>query len=89
VNDESPDDPDNKKSYEVRHHASSGLYVYDIGKTLNGKIEKYKLAMAIGGVCNHVDNSLFSNRFSFIQDYNNLVVLPFPHLNLINCVGMG
>jgi hypothetical protein len=35
-----------------------------------------------------LDNSKFSERFSFIQDYNTIAVIPFPHLNLINCIGM-
>ena len=47
-------------------YSSSGLYVYDIAKLFQGKVEKYKLSKAIGGVCNHLDNSMFSDRFSFI-----------------------
>jgi len=51
-------------------------------------VERYKVASAIGGVCNHIDNSRFSDRLSYIQDYNNIGVMPFPHLNLINGIGM-
>ena len=43
----------------------------------------------MGGVCNFIDNSKFSDRFSFIENYHSIAVVPFPHLNLINCVGMG
>ena len=63
--------------------------MYDIHKLLEGKVEKYKLAEAIGGVCNFIDNSKFSALLSFVQDYNTIAVIPYPHLNLINCIGMG
>ena len=46
--------------------SAPGLYVYDIKKLFQGKVEKYKLAKAIGGICNTIDNSRFSERFSFI-----------------------
>ena len=36
-----------------------------------------------------MDNSMFSDRFSFLKNYDAIVVMPFPHLNTINCVGMG
>ena len=73
----------------VTHNEPPGLYIYDIGKLFNGWVEKYKLAKAVGGVCCHLDNSLFSDRFSFVSDYDTIIVLPFPHLNLMNMVGMG
>lgn len=77
------------ETHKVIHMASSGLYVYDTKKLFSGWIEKYRLAKAIGGICTHLENSLFSDRLSFVQDYHNIVVLPFPHLNLVNMVGMG
>lgn len=67
----------------------AGFYAYDLAKLLQGKIEMYRLATAIGGVSNYIDNSKFSDRFSFIENFNSIAVIPFPHLNLINCVGMG
>lgn len=35
-----------------------------------------------------LDKSKFSDRFSYIQDYSTIAVIPFPHLNLINFIGM-
>ena len=55
----------------------------------NGNIEKYKLGSAIGGQSSLMNKSKFSNRFSFLQSYDNIIVIPFPHLNLINFIGMG
>ena len=78
---------DLKKS-EVIEQSSSGFYVFDLLQLLRGKIEKYKLNYGIGGYCSHIDKSKFGSRYSFIQSYENIVVLPLPHLNLINCVGM-
>lgn len=83
------EDGGEKYMTEVSHYAPAGLYVFDISKLFSGQIEKYKLSRSIGGVCNHIDNSLFSDRFSMIQDYNTIVVIPFLHQNLIQCVGMG
>ena len=40
-------------------------------------------------MCTHLENSLFYDRLSFVKDYNNIVFVPFPHLNLLNMVGMG
>ena len=40
-------------------------------------------------MCNYIDNSRFSDRFSFFQNFDTIAVIPFPHLNLINCIGMG
>ena len=36
-----------------------------------------------------IDNSKFGERFSYIQSYDSIVMIPFPHSNLLNCVGMG
>ena len=36
-----------------------------------------------------IDSSQFSDRISFIKDYDSIGVVPFPHLNRINCIGMG
>lgn len=47
------------------------------------------MASAIGGQCSLVSKNKFGNNISFLESYNNIVVIPFPHLNLIECVGMG
>ena len=36
-----------------------------------------------------IDNSKFGNRLSFLQSYDSIVMIPFPHFNLMDCVGMG
>ena len=69
--------------------SSSGFYVYDIEQLFNSKIEKYKLSKAVGGVSNDISVSKFSNRIAFIQNFDKIAVVPFPHLNLLNCEGMG
>lgn len=66
-----------------------GFYVYDIERLLNGKVEKYKIASAIGGVNFQIDKSTFSNRFSFIKNYSQITVIPVPHLNSLKCAGMS
>ena len=58
-------------------------------RLFEGKVEKYKLLDAVAGLSSLIDISKFSQRFSFIQNFDNIAVIPFPHLNLINCVGMG
>ena len=69
--------------------SQSGLYVYNQVELFKGKIEKYKLVSTVGGQCNLIQKSRFGNRFSFIQSYNNIVIIPYPHLNVVRAVGMG
>ena len=66
-----------------------GFYVCDLTRLVEGKIDRYKLMQAVGGQANIIDNSRFSDRMSFIKDFNDICVIPFPHMNLINCVGMA
>ena len=80
------DGPEKESKFRYK---PSGLYVIDTQRLFEGKLERYKLVTAIGGVCNHIDINKYSNRLSFVMDYNKLAVIPFPHLNLINCVGMS
>ena len=65
-----------------------GFYVYDCHRLREGKVERYKLAPAIGGQSNIISKSLFGQRFAFIQSLDTIAVIPFPHLNLIQCIGM-
>jgi len=83
---ETDDGPVSKK---VPGYSSSGLYVFDIAKLLEGTISKYKISASLAGVCSTLDNSKFSDRFSYIQNFNYISIVPFPHVNLINCIGMG
>lgn len=34
-------------------------------------------------------SSSLSQRFSFISNFDHLTVIPIPHLNVMNCIGMG
>ena len=70
-------------------YSPPGFYVLDTQRLFEGKLEQYRLTSAVGGVCNLINADKFSNRLSFIQDYNKIAVIPLPHLNLINFVGMG
>lgn len=75
--------------YEDHEFTSSGLYVYDLFRLIEGIIEKYKLSATIGGKSSLVNKSNFGNRFSFLINYNEMAVVPFPHVNQIECIGMG
>ena len=74
---------------DANYFSESGFYVYDLQQMLDGTLRRYRLGSAIGGQCSLINKSKFSNRFSFLQSYDNIVVIPFPHLNLINFIGMG
>ena len=82
-------DDDSRDKQKDMGYSGPGFYIYDIERLLNGKVEKYKISSAIGGVNFHIDKSSFSNRFSFIQNYSQITVIPFPHLNSIKCAGMS
>ena len=88
LKDEAGDDSESQYLTNWKY-SESGFYVYDIAQLFNGKIEKYKLSPAVGGVSNEISVSKFSNRIAFIQNFDNIAVIPFPHLNLINCEGMA
>ena len=67
----------------------SGFYVYDMDDLFGGRTTKYKLASTVGGFANILDDSKFADRISFLQSFDNIVMMPFPHVNLLSCVGMG
>ena len=67
----------------------AGFYVYDASQLAEGKVESYRLYDSIVGVNTLIDNSRFSDRFSFLADFNNVLVIPFPHMNIMNFIGMS
>ena len=69
-------------------YSSSGFFILDLQRLLKGKVEKYKLMSNVGGHANKIDNSIFTDRLSIIQTFERLTVIPFAHLNMINCIGM-
>ena len=52
-------------------------------------MEAYKLFSTVGGVNNQLDISRFSQRITFLSNFNSIEVVPYPHLNLVNLVGMA
>ena len=52
-------------------------------------MEAYKLFSTVGGVNNQLDMSRFSQRITFLSNFKSIQVVPFPHLNLVNLVGMA
>ena len=67
----------------IKNHTflPSGFYCFDLEALLDGKIEKYNLGSSIGGQCCLLSKSKFGNRFSYLSSYDELVVIPFPHIN--------
>ena len=78
-----------KGEEELDMVSPSGFYVYNTDQLLQGRVQKYKLASTVGGQCSMLDSSKFGDRVSLIQSYDHIIMIPFPHLNLLNCVGMG
>ena len=66
-----------------------GFYVYDVDRMMEGYLETYKLFSTVAGVNNQLDVSRFSQRFSFLANFDTILVVPFPHLNILNLVGMS
>ena len=56
---------------------------------MEGRLETYKLFSTVAGVNNQLDVSRFSQRFSFLANFNQIQVVPYPHLNIVNLVGMA
>ena len=57
---------DNEEIPQTQRCNSAGFYVYDLSLLSQGRVERYKLASAIGGQSNFVGNNRLSSRFSFI-----------------------
>ena len=55
---------------------------------MEGKVLKYKIFSTVGGQADLINKSLFSNRFTFVKNFNKLFIIPFPHVNLVDCIGM-
>lgn len=67
-----------------------GLYVYDIERLLkDGQVENYYLAPAVVGMAFQLDFSDSSGRLSYFTNFREISMLPFPHRNTINFLGMG
>jgi hypothetical protein len=48
----------------------------------------YSLKDAIVGVNRHIDFCHISQRISFLKDFSNIKMVPVPHRNTINFLGM-
>ena len=67
-----------------------GLYCVEISRLIkSGQIENYHLSNAVVGLSSTVDYSQYSERISYLKNFKTLCMLPFPHRNLINFIGMG
>ena len=52
-------------------------------------MQRYKLDSAIAGINNTVFASKFNDRLSYVQTFDYLSMIPKPHTNQIDCVGMS
>ena len=51
---------------------ASGFYVYDVDRMMEGYLETYKLFSTVAGVNNQLDCSRFSQRFSFLANFDSI-----------------
>lgn len=66
-----------------------GLYVYNVSALLDGSIEPYKVSsQGTGGGATLLQYNIKYGRLSFMEDFNTIVVIPLPQLNMINFIGM-
>ena len=54
-----------------------------------GSIEAYKLAPAVAGYGSFIDYSYAQGRITYYTNFNEISMLPLPHRNSINFLGMG
>jgi hypothetical protein len=68
---------------------SPGLYAYDLQRLANSDtLVTYKLKEAIVGVNRHIDFCNSSYRIAFLKDFDSIEMIPVPHRNTINFLGM-
>jgi hypothetical protein len=51
-------------------------------------METYTIIDTIGGINNHIDFSVFSQRLSVMSSLERIEIVPVPHRNVINFFGM-
>ena len=66
----------------------AGYYVFSVQALLRGKVDKYKVSSSAAGNCNLIEFYLYNERLAYIENYNKVIVIPIPHLNIVNCIGM-
>jgi hypothetical protein len=54
----------------------------------DARLVTYKLKDAIVGVNRHIDFCNSSYRIAFLKDFNDIEMVPVPHRNTINFIGM-
>ena len=52
-------------------------------------LEWINLKRTVVGVNDHIDVNLFTQRISFLLDYNTIAQMPFPNTNQIGLCGIG
>lgn len=63
--------------------------MYDLQRLAGSQqVIYYKLKDAIVGVNNHIDFCKRAQRISFLKDFSHLEMVPIPHRNSINFLGM-
>ena len=65
-----------------------GYYVFNVQALLRGRVDHFKVTGSAAGLCNLVEYNLFNERLAYIEDYDWIIVIPIPHLNAVNCIGM-
>ena len=65
-----------------------GYYVFNVQALLRGQVDHHKVTGSAGGLCSLIEYNLFNERLAYIEDYDWLIVIPIPHLNTVNCIGM-
>lgn len=66
-----------------------GFYILNVQDFFNGKFTYYRLTRTTGDLCNLIHYNKYTERLAFMETLNKIVVIPLPHLNLINFIGMG
>jgi len=56
---------------------------------INSEIESYCIENTIGGFANYLNFSEYNQRITFMDSFNKIYLLPFPHRNTINLLGLG
>ena len=66
-----------------------GFYIFNVYDFFNFKIERNCVTPATGGMCNLVVWNKLNMRLAYMETFNKIVVIPLPHLNLVNFVRGG
>ena len=77
-----------KKPMPLALRYKEGFYIFSVQALLRGSVENFLVTETVSGLCSQIEYNPYTERIAYMTDYNSVVVIPIPHLNTVNGIGM-